>query len=337
MSLYQRGPIWWYEFVIRGNRYRKSTRVTTKREARAIEADDRARIEAQHAKGMRSLLLSEGLERYYSERLAPRSPRPETARKNVNLLEIILEHFGDVPLEDLTTPRMSQWTANMLKAGLRPATVNRRLSVVKSMLKRAFETWEVIEKVPRIDLVTTARNVERFITEPEYERLIDVSPEHLQRLIQFLAGTGARLGEATSLTWDNVTFNKGQRSFVRFPDTKSGVPRAVPLPRGVRDMLQEIQGERVDGESHVFVWTDAGGYRHPYVSPKSTWLKARKAAGLCHIRLHDLRHLFAARLVRRGVGLYQVSKLLGHASIVMTQRYASLRPEDLEEAVAVLD
>ncbi len=52
---------------------------------------------------------------------------------------------------------------------------------------------------------------------------------------------------------------------------------------------------------------------------------------------HVLRHTFASQLVMKGVSMRHVQKLLGHASITMTERYAHLAPESLHEAVAVLD
>jgi integrase len=39
-------------------------------------------------------------------------------------------------------------------------------------------------------------------------------------------------------------------------------------------------------------------------------------------KFHDLRHTFATRLAQAGIDLYQISKLLGHKDIKMTQRYA---------------
>ncbi|MFE3024024.1 tyrosine-type recombinase/integrase [Nocardia tengchongensis] len=55
------------------------------------------------------------------------------------------------------------------------------------------------------------------------------------------------------------------------------------------------------------------------------------------VRPHDLRHTYAGRLVRAGIPLQQVQKLLGHASIRTTQRYASLGDSQWEQVRAALD
>ena len=64
---------------------------------------------------------------------------------------------------------------------------------------------------------------------------------------------------------------------------------------------------------------------------------ACRRAGIKDFHFHDLRHTCAAWLVQAGVPLTQVRDVLGHASIVMTERYAHLAPENIRQAVACLD
>lgn len=52
---------------------------------------------------------------------------------------------------------------------------------------------------------------------------------------------------------------------------------------------------------------------------------------------HSLRHTYASRLVMAGVGLYLVSKLMGHSSIAVTERYAHLSQDSLAEAVSRME
>lgn len=55
------------------------------------------------------------------------------------------------------------------------------------------------------------------------------------------------------------------------------------------------------------------------------------------LNFHSLRHTFASWLVQRGVSIYHVSKLLGHADIKTTEIYAHVRAEDLRASVELLE
>jgi integrase len=72
----------------------------------------------------------------------------------------------------------------------------------------------------------------------------------------------------------------------------------------------------------------------PYVSIFSSWDTARTAAGLAEVRVHDLRHSFASFLVNAGCSLYEVQKILGHSSVIMTQRYSHLSQDSLLRAAS---
>jgi integrase len=70
---------------------------------------------------------------------------------------------------------------------------------------------------------------------------------------------------------------------------------------------------------------------------RTAWERARAKAGLPTVRFHDLRSEYASRLVECGVLLSQVRDLLGHCSIIVTERYDRVRLDSLKAAVARLD
>ncbi len=193
------------------------------------------------------------------------------------------------------------------------------------MLRRAHEDWQELRVLPRFRRVRGAK-----------------ARPHLRDLIAFAVDTGARRGEALGLEWPEVDLN-ADRPRVHFLDTKTGVPRGVPLPNRCSDMLKakrelaiELVGEAV---GRVFVlWREARWELVPFDDPKKSFRTAREAADLgSDATFHVPRHTYASRLVQRGVPLYDVAKLLGHSSIRMTERYAHLAPEGLDRAVQMLD
>jgi integrase len=65
------------------------------------------------------------------------------------------------------------------------------------------------------------------------------------------------------------------------------------------------------------------------------WTRLRTKADLPHLRIHDLRHMFASGLVNSGRCLYEVQQLLGHSNAKVTARYAHLSSKTLQEAANI--
>jgi len=70
----------------------------------------------------------------------------------------------------------------------------------------------------------------------------------------------------------------------------------------------------------------------PYTTITELWDRLRKAAGLPHLLLHDLRHQFASFLVNDGSTLYEVQQILGHSNPKVTIRFAHLSIRALRAA-----
>lgn len=118
--------------------------------------------------------------------------------------------------------------------------------------------------------------------------------------------------------------------------TKAGIRRSVPLNEMLR---QAIVNRRRFRAKHCpaspWVFAREGGTRIKAV--KRSFNTACRRAGIEGFHIHDLRHTCAAWLVGFGVPLTEVRDLLGHASVVVTERYAHLSPDNVRAAVARLD
>nr|WP_246864673.1 tyrosine-type recombinase/integrase [Spongiibacter thalassae] len=140
------------------------------------------------------------------------------------------------------------------------------------------------------------------------------SNPHVLLLTKICLATGARWGEAESLTKKQVA--DGKLHFVR---TKSGKSRSVPVSEG---LFEEIR-------SHL-------ERRGAFASSLSACRRALKAS---EIELpkgqaaHVLRHTFASHFVMNGRNIITLQKILGHSTIVMTMRYAHLAKDHLLDAV----
>jgi len=132
-------------------------------------------------------------------------------------------------------------------------------------------------------------------------------------IIYLLLLTGCRMSEIVYLTWSEV---KGGRLLLH--DSKTG-PRTVWLGDEARMLLAAFERR---GSSDPVFWNRLTC--RPVRDVKPFWLKVRAEANLLGVRLHDLRHSFAGHAAVRSETLPMIGKLLGHAKLQTTSRYAHL-------------
>ena len=148
---------------------------------------------------------------------------------------------------------------------------------------------------------------------------------HAGAAIRLLMLTGCRKGEILALRWDDVHLAAGE---LRLRRTKTG-PRPVPLSPPAAALLAALP--RPLGNPWVVASPRPGARLADLFGP---WRRVRARAGLEGVRLHDLRHSFASRALALGESLPTIARLLGHARIDSTARYAHLAREEVGEAAA---
>lgn len=137
------------------------------------------------------------------------------------------------------------------------------------------------------------------------------------QVIQFLALTGARRGEALALRWDYI-----QTDRIVLPDSKTG-PKTIWMPVPVKALIDSVPR----GDSpFVFGFADRARTLRQL---NEVWAAVRVNVGGAKIRLHDLRHGYASVAVRQGAELKSIAGLLGHSDFATTMGYAHLRQEHI--------
>jgi len=259
-------------------------------------------------------------------------------------INTMLSHFGCLPLRRFTTLVVEQYQTDLISKGLKPASVNKNVSIIKAMIHKAVD-WEMVEE----ETLKRVRNVKqlpennrrlRYLSQEECQRLINSCDIHLQPIVITALNTGMRKGEILKLKWDNVDLNHG---FILLDDTKNGERREIPINDTLRNTLQVLPRyvncsyvlyqvvDGVDGEGHKIKKAI------PYGDIKKSFATAVKRANIHDFKFHDLRHTFASHLVMAGVDITTVKELLGHKDIKMTLRYAHLAPAHKVKAMDVLD
>jgi integrase len=253
------------------------------------------------------------------------------------------EQIGDLPARSITVMDLENCRRRLYKGrlpsnkqevqegGRSDATVNRYLGTLKAAFYLALKNGKV-ERNP-VSLVKLRKENNkriRYLTEEEEAVLFRVLPHEYHPLVLVALQTGMRKSEQLRLNWADIDFRLS-RLTVR--QSKSGEARHIPMNTVVTQTLQSLP--RMIHNPYVFYGRKVGEEFKNGIK-NSDWKKYLKQAGIEDFRWHDLRHTFASRLVMRGVNLLTVSKLLGHSSTEVTERYAHLAPSYLNNAVDTL-
>ena len=358
MTLYRRRGIWWTRFQLNGQDYRRSTGEKTRRNAAEFENRLRTELYDLATLGhLREMRFGELLNRYAEMVVLTKSRRPDGGLRRSSLNDLgrlrkLEGYFGrDARLPHLMKPGIAaEFNRSMIRT-MKPSSANKYLTMFKAVLYKAYE-WGATTQQPRIKLNREAAWRNCYLTETEEKRLVRACPSDLQDFVCFILDTGARKDEAITLAWNQVTLGRRPRPVVTFVDTKNGEARTVPLPKRSATILRRLKRQQRGRGRLIFAFPASRniarkrpatgffarkGQLIPISNLQHRWDQARARVDLDHCRLHDLRHTYASKLIRRGVPLFYAARLLGHRTIKMTMRYSHLSPIDLDNAVAVLD
>ena len=240
-------------------------------------------------------------------------------------LKRIREFFKDIDdLRDIAPLMIQKFRAARLKEGVSKVTTNREIQLLKKMFNVAIEEGYLeVNPAKKIKLYSELDTVrDRVLSEEEEPRLFSELVEHMKPFVLVLLHTGMRKKELLTLRWQNVDSKKRQ---IKVEKTKSKKVRFIPVNSVLFDELSSLKLKR-GTEQRVF--------QFKYV--QKAWENARRRAGLEDLTLHDLRRTFGTRLLEAGVDIVTISKLYGHSSVLVTQRYLHPKDKLSREAVELL-
>ena len=273
------------------------------------------------------------LERNYSQKTI------DNYRADLEQFELFFRKLeADLSWKDVDADIIRDWIEQMMDKGNAPASVNRRLSVLRSYYRYALKRG-VVETDPTYNIQGPKRKkvLPQFLKETEMDKLIDPKmwtdtyKDVLARtIIIMFYSTGVRVSELVGLDMKDVNFVTHELKVTGKRNKQRIIPFREELETTLTAYLQKR--DSVVGEYDALFVTEKG--ERVTASQVRTMVKANlaKVSTLKKKSPHVLRHTFATAMLNNKAGLGSVKKLLGHENIATTEIYTHVTFEQLKKA-----
>ena len=334
---------WYYCITYNGKKYQGSTKTTDKKSAMLIAESIQTDI-ARQKYDLPSILptpqeLPKKFKDVWLEYFNSLQNTKDTIKIKNNIYNKHLSHYfddktigNDFPILDIKNYQRLRRSEilNMPKnIGKRESEIsfaflNKEILILHNFFNFCIEKG-YIDKNPvfKVKKLNELSRIKTFSDE-DIEKLITGATNKLTKdLITFLIYSGCRKGEALNLKWDDVDM---KNQIIAIKATKTKYDRYIPISKPLQAVLSGIEKK----DDCLYVFNDKGRKLTDF---KRSFHTACKNAGFKDMHIHDLRHVFASKMVMGGTSLFITGSLLGHRTTEMTKRYSHLVPETLKKAV----
>jgi len=272
------------------------------------------------------LTLSEATDKYMSARKSD-NLRPQTLHSYRYALNYLCDQYGDsYPVQEISVENIDHFK-HIRTEHLTITSVNILLRNIRTFLYWLRDR-ELIPRAPRIKMIRTNRVEPIYLSDSELEEICQaVDDEQMVQTFNFYRDTGCRLSEPFYSDLDGAFMT------IHAESAKGRRSRHIELSKANRKVLSSMK-------SRFHISEHAGSYKNGrkrvsktheigYIS--KSFLAACRKAEIKGKKFHSLRHTFAVRKYLETRDIYEVSRLLGHTSVIVTEIYAKFDIRKLEQ------
>lgn len=337
MQLYKKpnSPYWWMDMTVNGRRVRKSTGRphSDKKGAQRVLATayEKAMNEKQF-KEKPEITLDEAFEITLGETEGQTQRIYKSAREALRTTV-----GGDTLLSGITSADVDRHVSRRRREGLKPNSIRVDLKALKRTINRVGAThkvnrdidWPVVKPFLKTRYLTSDEEAEvHAILKAQAEG--NVTAEKALALFVFLIDTGLRLMEAVEIEWSQIDMTSKVIEVYR---SKTKTTTMVPMSERVYQMLLRRSNYETPFEKMDFAIRHLRKVIGEVANQNQRIVDTRGKA-----TIHTLRDTFATRMLKKGMPLERLSKLMGHTNTAMTLKYAQIEPEDVvDEARRIIN
>lgn len=263
----------------------------------------------------------------------------------------------NIKVNDLDLATYNKFNLYVDKEGYSVNHKNKILNLLKSLVNYSHKYYNtsdtILTFIENYKEVNPFKKEMQFFTYEEFLKFESVIDEfNYKTFFEVLYYLGLRQGEACSLTWSDIDFNKsevsinktittklkGQLYTISSPKTKKS-NRVLPIPKKLLESLKTMKlnaKKKKYFKETWFVFGDELPFRETTIQVRKN--KYCRLAGVKQIRIHDFRHSCASFLIQNGASIVLVSKYLGHSKISITlDTYTHLYENELKKVSNLID
>lgn len=288
---------------------------------------------------------------------------PKTYVSNKHWVENINKSIGHILLKNLNVKLLEDFYIELrTTTNYSDKTIQHHYTIISTALNKAV-VWGYILNNPNIRIEKPKikkKEIECYSPE-EVEKLVTALQNECikyQALIMLALDSGARRGEITGLTWDDIDFNKSTININKTTqylkeygifekDTKTATSnRTIYISQTTLDLLKRYQTQQLERKMHlgnkwqnsnrVFT-TEYGADMHPD-TPSQILERIIKKHNLKRITFHGLRHTSISLQISSGIQAQIISRRAGHSNVTVTHNtYSHFFENEFQDVAIKMD
>lgn len=255
----------------------------------------------------------------------------ETLRNYIISYKKFTDYWGTAADKtgDITGSMVVEWIGAMRDEGLSDASINHHISSIRAFFYWCMEDGKKYLDSFKIRLVSVREEKPKDYTLEEVKNLL-AKPKGSKSfamwrtwaIVNFIMGTGARAGTLVDIQIQDVDLKQGK---VFYRHTKNKRLQVVNLPPQLVVVLNEyISKCRYDADGEDYLFCSDRGEKTSVNVIYVAYTRYAKERGATRTSLHGLRHTFAREWYLNGGDIVQLSKVLGHSSLAMSEHYMNV-------------
>lgn len=247
--------------------------------------------------------------------------------------------LGSMDITTITKDHVLKLRKHLAGLGKAPKTINGIVTLLKAIINHSIKEkgLKLINPVVGIKKLKEDDQRERFLSTDEVKQLLEAvsSDEVISLFVRLALTTGARLESVLQIQKKDIDLDHGN---ITLKDLKSGSTYTGFIDNTLKDQLQQTLPHLsandyvVGGSSKPFFSRTIQNRLKPVLDRLfNAGLEIRDAKN--RVVIHSLRHTFASHLAINGTPIFTIQKLMNHADITMTMRYAKLAPDSGRDSV----